>query len=73
MISSPVTSGPGGGSMIVGRYKLVNYVHNSGWDQVGKRPFLTPQTFCIKMSILRRQARDKHRKNSKKGGFPIAS
>jgi hypothetical protein len=33
VLSSPYTSGAGGGAMIVGRHKLVVNVLNSGWDQ----------------------------------------
>lgn len=33
VLSSPFTSGPGGGAMLVGRMKIVVNAHNDGWDQ----------------------------------------
>ena len=33
VISSPITSGAGGGALIVDNYKIVNNVANHGWDQ----------------------------------------
>eukprot|EP00912_Choanoflagellata_sp_UC4_P000437 UC4_evm2s271 len=33
VISSPYTSGPGGGAMIIDNFKLVVNAHNDGWDQ----------------------------------------
>lgn len=56
VISSPFTSGPGGGAMIVGRHKIVYNAFNDGWDQPptnpisGKSKTLEGNSTCLNAS-----------------------
>lgn len=51
VISSPYTSGPGGGAMLINQYKIVVNVLNKGWDlppnQHGAVPRLKGNSTCI--------------------------
>merc|ERR1712217_521798 len=42
VLSSLVTSGPGGGSMIIGHHKIVIDVHQTGWNQVPEENKTSP-------------------------------